>query len=769
MANYSVLKAAVEEVVKTNGNEEITGANLQSTLLSIINSLGTGYQFMGVATPSTTPPSSPDYNIAYICGDGTYVNFGTSITIPSGSIGVFKYNGSWVKNIIKLFNGIDDNPTAGSTNIVQSGGVFNELTDISLASQQKMVLSIPRINDWYSVYTDIPEYSAVYIDVTPDTGSISMYVRLKYANNTQETFPYLTSVQTLTKYTAKRISSIDILCGSEMTANTISISYRYKQVPQNDAYASFQEKVSNGLTGELTLPRFEGKENIIDLYAKKGESVTISITPDTGGVGVYIKYYYADGTSITSPYIETTDPYTRYLPKELVKVGFIYGSSFPAENYTITVVKNTYGAIYVNSNTGSDTYWGTAGAPVKTIAKALELCGEDATLYIAGTFRERINLKDKQERKSVKIIGAATRINRIMWCTEITSATSVATDVYSYDIASFPSADTSYAIWQDGISDTNTAISQDEKHPLQRGKSYRLDATKLNRVASQAAVTSSSVPCFYYNESTGKLYFRTVAGSSLTDNPVVLPSNDPVVYGNDGTVAFEAVNVDFCYSHLWLDKCNGARLIECSAKYGCNGGFHWLDANGIEFVRCEACGITDYDGVYGDGFSAGTSTSSATLAKCGTAVMYDCWSHDNHDDGYSDHINNETTIDGGLFEYNDGGITTSYGSHDIVRNVLSRKNTEAGITVFGAYTEGTDTYVMNCICENNADYNYSVVTGGTYKTKGTFVNCISISAAVAGFYNNGTNTIMVLRNCYDYGSPSAKSGTITIVNANLVN
>ena len=762
MANYSTLKEAVQQVVKTNGEQEITGSNLQATLLSIINSLGYGYQFMGVATPSTNPETA-DQRIFYITGvAGTYTNFNG---LQVNGVSVLYYDTQWhVANAV----GIDEKPTAGSTNLVQSGGVFNNLTDISLATQQKMVLSVPRKNEWYSVYTDIPAYSAVYIDVTPDTGSMSMYVRLKYADNTQETFPYITSIETLTKYTTKRIASIDILAGNEMTANTISITYWYEQVQNLNEYDSFQEKVSNGLTGELTLPRFAGKENIIDLYAKKGESVTISVTPDTGGVGVYIKYYYADGTSITSPYIETTDPYTRYLPKELVKVGFIYGSSFPAENYTITVVKNTYGAIYVNSNTGSDTYWGTAGAPVKTIAKALELCGADATLYIAGTFRERINLKDKQERKSVKIIGAATRINRIMWCTEITSATSVATDVYSYDIASFPSADTSYAIWQDGISDTNTAISQDEKHPLQRGKSYRLDATKLTRVSSQAAVTSSSVPCFYYNENTGKLYFRTVAGSSLTDNPVVLPSNDPVVYGNDGTVAFEAVNVDFCYSHLWLDKCNGARLIECSAKYGCDGGFHWLDANGIEFVRCEACGITDYDGVYGDGFSAGTSTSSATLAKCGTAVMYDCWSHDNHDDGYSDHINNETTIDGGLFEYNDGGITTSYGSHDIVRNVLSRKNTEAGITVFGAYTEGTDTYVMNCICENNADYNYSVVTGGTYKTKGTFVNCISISAAVAGFYNNGTNTIMVLRNCYDYGSPSAKSGTITIVNANIV-
>lgn len=129
MANYSVLKAAVQAVVKTNGNQEITGANMQSTLISIINSLGTGYQFMGVATPSTSP-GTPDYNVAYIGGAGTYANFGTSVTVPVGSICVFKYNGSWAKEQIALFAGIDDVPTAGSNNLVKSGGVYEKITNL---------------------------------------------------------------------------------------------------------------------------------------------------------------------------------------------------------------------------------------------------------------------------------------------------------------------------------------------------------------------------------------------------------------------------------------------------------------------------------------------------------------------------------------------------------------------------------------------------------------------------------------------------------------
>ena len=148
--------------------------------------------------------------------------------------------------------------------------------------------------------------------------------------------------------------------------------------------------------------------------------------------------------------------------------------------------------------------------------------------------------------------------------------------------------------------------------------------------------------------------------------------------------------------------------------------------------------------------------------------MYDCWSHDNHDDGYSDHLNNETTIDGGLFEYNDGGVTTSYGSKDIVKNVYARNNTEAGITVYGGSAEGTESFVSNCICENNSPYNFSVVNGGSRKTKGTFVNCISLNAENTGYYASGSNVEMTVINCYDNGSPNAKSANVLSKNSNIV-
>lgn len=93
MANNAILKAAIQAVIKQNGNNEITGPVLQQALLSMINSLGANYQFAGIATPETTP-GEPDQNVAYIaCKPGVYSNF-TGETIIDKMV-VFLYNGTW--------------------------------------------------------------------------------------------------------------------------------------------------------------------------------------------------------------------------------------------------------------------------------------------------------------------------------------------------------------------------------------------------------------------------------------------------------------------------------------------------------------------------------------------------------------------------------------------------------------------------------------------------------------------------------------------------
>ena len=93
MANYATLISAIQAVIAENGNNEITGPILQQTLVAIVNSLGNGYQFIGLATPETVP-GTPDQRVFYIGSAGTYPNFGPAV-VPSGYMGIFYYDTSW--------------------------------------------------------------------------------------------------------------------------------------------------------------------------------------------------------------------------------------------------------------------------------------------------------------------------------------------------------------------------------------------------------------------------------------------------------------------------------------------------------------------------------------------------------------------------------------------------------------------------------------------------------------------------------------------------
>ena len=165
MADFSALKTSIQNYIKQNGNEEITGNLLQQILLSMVSTLGdsaindlvtalnaeianrgnadtelegrittlqgvvngivanveNGYVYAGIATPSATPVSGKVFYLALTAG--TYTNFG-SIVVPQG-INILKYNGSaWS---LDSFLGLDDAPTQGSNNLVKSGGVLDSI------------------------------------------------------------------------------------------------------------------------------------------------------------------------------------------------------------------------------------------------------------------------------------------------------------------------------------------------------------------------------------------------------------------------------------------------------------------------------------------------------------------------------------------------------------------------------------------------------------------------------------------------------------------
>lgn len=120
--NYETLKASIQAVIKANGNEEITGPILQQILLAIVNALGTGYQFLGIAN-SNTELGTPDQRVFYVA-----YAVGTSITVGSfdieDEICILKYADSWTKETLVS---IDTSVLDGSDNLVTSWAVASAI------------------------------------------------------------------------------------------------------------------------------------------------------------------------------------------------------------------------------------------------------------------------------------------------------------------------------------------------------------------------------------------------------------------------------------------------------------------------------------------------------------------------------------------------------------------------------------------------------------------------------------------------------------------
>lgn len=127
MANYANLKAAIDAVIKANGQQEITGPLLNQVLKAMVNALGAGYLFMGIAEHDTNP-NTPDQNVFYIAlEEGTYTHFGNA-QVHFGISLLFWY-GQWsVYNLVTFSNEV----TNEVEEIPTSYAVFNALKDAAV-------------------------------------------------------------------------------------------------------------------------------------------------------------------------------------------------------------------------------------------------------------------------------------------------------------------------------------------------------------------------------------------------------------------------------------------------------------------------------------------------------------------------------------------------------------------------------------------------------------------------------------------------------------
>ena len=162
--NYSDLKAAIRQSIKANGNFEITGNILQSELIAMIDSLGNGYQFMGVAAPETIP-GAPDQKVFYLAGPGVYANF-NAIEVPDGSIGALKFDSNgWALETITLDSytkdEVDDLIEAITSLIPNQASEDNQLADKAFVNSSVQTATANFRGNW-ATKSAIPTNAADY-------------------------------------------------------------------------------------------------------------------------------------------------------------------------------------------------------------------------------------------------------------------------------------------------------------------------------------------------------------------------------------------------------------------------------------------------------------------------------------------------------------------------------------------------------------------------------------------------------------------------------
>lgn len=189
MASYDILKESIAAVIKENGNQEITGKLLQQTLFAMVNTLGAGYEFAGVADQAVIP-GTPDAKLFYVAkGPGTYLNF-NNLVVNDGELAFFfipSGYSSWSKmavNVVDIVNNLTSTATDKALsaamgkqigdNISQLGQKFNELKGpFSLPFITGQYISIPAEGSAIGNPATLAAYNYARINVTPgDTVTI---------------------------------------------------------------------------------------------------------------------------------------------------------------------------------------------------------------------------------------------------------------------------------------------------------------------------------------------------------------------------------------------------------------------------------------------------------------------------------------------------------------------------------------------------------------------------------------------------------------------
>lgn len=574
--------------------------------------------------------------------------------------------------------------------------------------------------------------------------------------------------------------------GTEIEVLNIDLSSGYYYALVDTSVNIYDKKMSNASSLYTPEP--------VDLGASAvGKKLQIIVTKYSSASARSSGFCMEDGTILSYSNEKNDfvlDEETGYYVKEMNIVGrylFISISS-TSTIVEIRIIKEGASANYKGNSAyvsvdGSDTDGtGAESSPFATVSKALN-AGYTDIVVKGGVYKERIAIdaNDRNHDGKRVSISPADPDGRVIFVDPDATIATAETLVSGYTKVYSAATDKTFAdnnvwIFQDGIQDATTLITDAERHPLERGQEYRCEDTKIERCTATAladalAEIEAADTYKWYIES-GTIYFSRPQAITA-DNPLCGSFGAKLFDGFASRArTIELVGIESKYMMINVGGMSRATLKDCKAVnvYGA-GAFTYDQSASVEFVRCEAARC--FYGGLGDGFNGHATNTGDPFSKQTTALFVDCWSHDNNDDGYSDHERSETTIIGGLYEYNGkAGVTPAGGSHCTCYNVISRNNYCGFFYTNGASAEeggkGGQMMCIGCVAENNTrggtKTGFRVTTAGN---SAILIGCKSIGHDVG--YACGTDTQMRLVDCGSLNDATVKSGSgLVVENTTLV-
>ena len=172
--NYNELKTAIAEVIKTNGNEEITGEVMQYILLEMVSSLGKDFQFAGVGSVATDV-GEPDENKFWLLPSGRYTNFGEPFDVAENEFAVVTYKGSLAVTKIPVGCVVDSAITENGQNPVKGGAIYEALEELRESKQDNLTWdNAPREGSEHAIYSGAV-YEAIKNFITKAVNDLTYY------------------------------------------------------------------------------------------------------------------------------------------------------------------------------------------------------------------------------------------------------------------------------------------------------------------------------------------------------------------------------------------------------------------------------------------------------------------------------------------------------------------------------------------------------------------------------------------------------------------